>query len=278
MTDFSRLEGRTALITGGSRGIGLAIAKRLATLGVRVALAAKTTEPNPKLPGTIYTAAEEITALGGTALPVVLDLRQEQMIEQAVYHTARHFGGIDILVNNASAIFLATTEFTPIKRYDLMHQINVRGTYLMSKACLPFLLQSPHAHILNLAPPIDLKPQWFAGHTAYTMSKYGMSMIAYGLAAELQDRAISANCLWPRTTIATAAVQNLLGGDAMVRVSRKPEIVADAAAQVLSRSPGEESGRFYIDEEVLREAGVNEFQEYAVDPAASLMPDLFIQP
>lgn len=276
--DLSGLQGRTALVTGGSRGIGLAIAKRLAELGCRVALAAKTTEPNPKLPGTIYTAAEEIAALGGEALPVVLDLRQEEMIEQAVYHTARHFGGIDILVNNASAIFLATTEFTPVKRYDLMHLINVRGTYLMSKACLPYLLKSSHAHILNLAPPIDLKPRWFAGHTAYTMSKYGMSMVAYGLAAELRDQAISANCLWPRTTIATAAVQNLLGGDAMVRVSRKPEIVADAAALILARQPGTESGRFYIDEEVLREAGVNDFTSYAVDPSASLMPDLFIEP
>jgi citronellol/citronellal dehydrogenase len=272
------LHGRTALITGGSRGIGLAIARKLASLGCRVALAAKTTEPHPKLPGTIYSAAEEIHAAGGTALPVILDLRDESMIEQAAYKTANHFGGIDILVNNASAIFLATTAFTPAKRYDLMHQVNVRGTFLMTQACLPYLKRSTHAHILNLSPPPDMQPKWFAPHTAYTMSKYGMSMVALGVAAELADEKISVNALWPKTTIATAAVANLLGGDAMIRLSRKPEIVADAAAAILAKSPGAESGRFYIDEDVLRAAGVTDFAGYAIDPSARLMPDLFIEP
>jgi citronellol/citronellal dehydrogenase len=272
------LHGRTALITGGSRGIGLAIAKKLASLGCRVALAAKTTEPHPKLPGTIYTAAEEIHAAGGTALPVILDLRDESMIEQAAYKTANHFGGIDILVNNASAIFLATTEFTPAKRYDLMHQVNVRGTFLMTQACLPYLKRSTHAHVLNLSPPPDMQPKWFAPHTAYTMSKYGMSMVALGVAAELADEKISVNALWPKTTIATAAVANLLGGDAMIRLSRKPEIVADAAAVILAKSPGTETGKFYIDEAVLRDAGVTDFDAYAVDPSAKPMPDLFIEP
>lgn len=272
------LPGRTALITGGSRGIGLAIAKKLAGLGCRIVLAAKTTEPNPKLPGTIYSAADEIRALGGDALPLVLDLRQEDMIEQVVYKTISHYGGIDILVNNASAIFLANVESTPAKRYDLMHQINVRGTFLMSQACLPWLRQSSHAHILNLSPPLDMQPKWFASHTAYTMSKYGMSMVALGLAAELADNKISVNCLWPQTTIATAAVANLLGGEAMLRVSRKTDIVADAAAAILTKPAGAETGRFYIDEAVLREEGVSDFTPYAVDPSARLMPDLFIEP
>jgi len=270
------LKNKTAIITGGSRGIGLAIAKKLAMEGANVVVASKTTEPHPKLPGTIYEAAEEIKALGGNALPLVLDLRDELQIQKVVDDTVAHFGGIDILVNNASAIFLAGVEYTPVKRYDLMHQINVRGTFLMSQACIPHLKKSSHAHILNLSPPLDMNPKWFESFTAYTMSKFGMSMVALGLSAEMKPYHIAANALWPRTTIATAAVQNLLGGDALIKQSRWPTIVADAAALILARSPKETTGRFFIDEDVLREAGISDFTVYAVDPATQLAPDLFI--
>lgn len=270
------LRGKTAIITGGSRGIGLAIAKKLASAGVRVVLAAKTTEPHPALPGTIYSAAEEIRQEGGTALPLVLDLRDEGMIGNVVRETAEQFGGIDILINNASAIFLATAEHTPAKRYDLMHNINVRGTFLMSQACIPFLKKSSHPHILNLSPPLDMNPKWFESHTAYTMSKYGMSMTALGLAAELKPYGIGVNALWPKTTIATAAVQNLLGGDALIRQSRWPSVVADAAFHILRQDPNITTGRFFIDEDVLRENGVQDFSSYAVDPGSELAPDLFI--
>ena len=276
MTDI--LNGKTAIITGGSRGIGLAIGIKLAEEGVNVVLAAKTTEPHPKLPGTIYDAAEEIHRLGGTALPLVLDLRDEEQIQNVVRETVSHFGGIDILVNNASAIHLATVEHTPAKRYDLMHQINVRGTYLMSQACIPFLKKSSHAHILNLSPPLDMNPRWFVNHTAYTMSKFGMSMIALGLAAELKPYNIAANAIWPRTTIATAAVQNLLGGDEVIRHSRKPSIVADAAIVILAMDPKTTTGKFFYDEDVLREQGITNFSSYAVDPTVELIPDLFIVP
>lgn len=271
------LQNKTAIITGGSRGIGLAIAKKLALKGVKVVLAAKTTEPHPKLPGTIYEAAEEITAAGGTALPLVLDLRDEEQIHQVVEKTVSHFGGIDILINNASAIFLAGIEHTPSKRYDLMHQINVRGTFLMSQACIPFLKKSSHPHILSLSPPLDMDPRWFESHTAYTMSKFGMSMVTLGLAAELKPYRIAANALWPKTTIATAAVQNLLGGEALIRRSRQPEIVADAAYAIVSRDPSLFSGHFCIDEAILREEGITDFSGYAVDPAVELAPDLFIR-
>jgi citronellol/citronellal dehydrogenase len=270
------LKNRTAIITGGSRGIGLAIAKRLAAEGVNVVVAAKTTEPHPKLPGTIYEAAEEIKNLGGIALALVLDLRDEEQIQKVVSDTVAHFGGIDILVNNASAIYLAGVEYTPSKRYDLMHQINVRGTFLMSQACIPFLKKSTHAHILNLSPPLDIKPAWFENHTAYTMSKFGMSMVALGLSAELKPYGVAANGLWPRTTIATAAVQNLLGGDALIKQSRWPAIVADAAAYILSQDPKTTTGNFFIDEDVLRSQGIHDFTSYAVDPANQLAPDLFI--
>jgi len=273
---FDTLKNKTAIITGGSRGIGLAIAKKLATEGVNVVVAAKTTEPHPKLPGTIYEAAEEIKSLGGIALPLVLDLRDEELIQKVVSDTVAHFGGIDILVNNASAIFLAGVEYTPSKRYDLMHQINVRGTFLMSQACIPFLKKSSHAHILNLSPPLDIKPAWFESHTAYTMSKYGMSMVALGLSTELKPFGVAANGLWPRTTIATAAVQNLLGGDALISQSRWPSIVADAAVFILSQDPKTTTGQFFIDEEVLRSQGMNDFTAYAVDPSKPLAPDLFI--
>lgn len=271
------LKNKTAIITGGSRGIGLAIAKKLASAGCNVVVASKTTEPHPKLPGTIYEAAEEIKNEGGNALAVVLDLRDEDQINNVVKETVSYFGGIDILVNNASAIYLAGVEYTPAKRYDLMHQINVRGTFLMSQACIPFLKKSSHAHILNLSPPLDMNPEWFENHTAYTMSKYGMSMVALGLAAELKPYRVAANALWPRSTIATAAVQNLLGGEAMIRQSRWPAIVADAAAVILSKDPAIHTGTFFIDEEVLRGQGINDFSIYAVDPAAELAPDLFIR-
>ena len=270
------LKGKTAIITGGSRGIGLAIAKKLAMEGVNVVVASKTTEPHPKLPGTIYEAAEEIKGLGGNALALVLDLRDELQIQKVVDDTVAHFGGIDILVNNASAIFLAGVEYTPAKRYDLMHQINVRGTFLMSQACIPHLKKSKHAHILNLSPPLDMNPKWFESFTAYTMSKFGMSMVALGLSAEMKPFNIAANALWPRTTIATAAVQNLLGGDALIKQSRWPDIVADAAALILAKDPKVTTGQFFIDEEVLKEAGITDFSTYAVDPTTQLAPDLFI--
>jgi citronellol/citronellal dehydrogenase len=273
---MSVLKDKTALITGGSRGIGLAIAKKLAASGCNVVLAAKTTEPHPKLPGTIYEAADEIKKAGGNALPLMLDLRNEDNITAVAQAAADHFGGIDILVNNASAIFLAGIEHTPAKRYDLMHQINVRGTFLMSQACIPFLKKSTHAHILNLSPPLDMQPKWFENHTAYTMSKFGMSMVALGLAAELKYHHIGVNALWPKTTIATAAVQNLLGGDALIKQSRWPAIVADATAYILSQPPDEMTGRFLIDEDVLRAQGLTDFSGYAVDPSQPLAPDLFI--
>ena len=275
---MSILQGKTAIITGSSRGIGLAIAKKLAAGGCNVVIAAKTTEPHPKLPGTIYEAAEEIKATGGQAFPLMLDLRDEAQIAEVAAKTAAHFGGIDILVNNASAIFLAGVEHTPAKRYDLMHQINVRGTFLMAQSCIPFLKKSSHAHILNLSPPLDMKPEWFENHTAYTMSKYGMSMVAFGLAAELKYHHIAVNALWPKTTIATAAVQNLLGGDALIRQSRWPAIVADAAFIILSQPPSVATGRFFIDEDVLRQQGISDFTGYAVDATSPLAPDLFIAP
>jgi citronellol/citronellal dehydrogenase len=271
------LKNKVALITGGSRGIGFAIAQRLAEEGVKIVIASKTTEPHPKLPGTIYEAAAAIRQMGGEALPLHLDVRDEFQIQKVVDEAAVYFGGIDILVNNASAIFLANVEFTPAKKYDLMHQINVRGTYLMSQACIPYLKKSSHGHIINLSPPLDIKAKWFENHTAYTMSKYGMSMVALGLSEELKPNHIGVNAIWPRTTIATAAVQNLLGGDALMRQSRWPTVVADAVSIILSKNPKEVTGQFFIDEEVLREAGIIDFEKYAVDPAAELAPDLFIE-
>ena len=270
------LKNKTALITGSSRGIGLAIAKKLATLGVNIVIAAKTTEPHPKLPGTIYEAAEEIKALGVNVLPLVLDVRDEEQVGSVVNEAASHFGGIDILVNNASAIHLAGIEHTPVKRWDLMHQINVRGSYVVSQACIPFLKKSNHAHILNLSPPMDMSAKWFGPHVAYTISKYGMSMLVLGLSEELKPYNIGVNAIWPRTVIATAAVQNLLGGEPMMRMARKPEIVADAAAAILSRDPRTTTGRFFIDEEVLREQGITDFHSYAMDPGSPLAPDIFV--
>lgn len=270
-------KGKTVFITGGSRGIGKAIALKLAAAGANVAIAAKTADPNPKLEGTIYSAAEEIEKAGGKALPLQVDIRFEDQIKKAVEETVAAFGGIDILVNNASAINLSPTENLEAKRFDLMHSINVRGTFLVSQACIPWLKKGSNPHILNLSPPLDMNPKWFAAHLAYTMSKYGMSMVVLGLAEELKKYKIGVNALWPRTTIATAAVQNLLGGDYLINKSRKPEIVADAAFAVFSQSSETCTGNFFIDEELLRKQGVSDFAHYAVNPAEALQTDLFVE-
>jgi citronellol/citronellal dehydrogenase len=278
--DFSILkaQGRTptVLITGGSRGIGKAIALRLAKAGANIVIAAKTAEPHPKLEGTIYTAAQEIEALGVRVLPIQCDIRYEDQIEQAVQKTIETFGGIDILVNNASAINLLPTVQVEPKRYDLMQNINVRGTFFMSRACIPYLKQSPHAHILTLSPPINLTPKWLANHVAYTISKYSMTMIALGLAEELKSFKIGVNALWPKTTIATAAVLNLLGGDVLIQMSRKPEIVADAAYYILRRPGNECTGNTFIDEDVLAQEGITDLEHYAVNKGGRLYPDLFV--
>ena len=270
------MKNKTVLITGGSRGIGKAIAMRLAKEGANIAIAAKTTEPHPKLEGTIYSAAKEIEALGVQALALQCDIRNEEQIQTAVDETVKKFGGIDILINNASAINLTPTEHTEPKRFDLMNGIQVRGTFFMCKACIPHLKKSTNAHILNLSPPLNLTPKWFAQHLAYTMSKYGMSMIILGLAEELKQYKIGANALWPKTTIATAAVQNLLGGDVLMQMSRKPEIVADAAYYILSRSSEECTGNFFIDEEVLAKEGITDLKNYAVNADQKLMTDIFL--
>lgn len=270
------LKNKTALVTGGSRGIGKAISERLAKEGCNIAIAAKTTEPHPKLEGTIYTAAKEMEALGVKCLPLQCDIRDEAQIQAAVDETVKTFGGIDILINNASAISLTPTEHTEPKRFDLMTDIEIRGTFFMCKACLPHLRKSSNAHILNLSPPLNLNPKWLAQHLAYTLAKYGMSMIVLGLAEELKGDTIAANALWPQTTIATAAVQNLLGGDALMRMSRTPEVVADAAFAIISKSSAECTGNFFIDEEVLRGEGVDDFEKYAVDKTQKLMTDIFL--
>lgn len=270
------LAGKTLFITGGSRGIGLAIALRAARDGANVAIAAKTSEPHPKLPGTVYTAAEEITAAGGQALPLVCDIRDDDAVSAAVAKTVEAFGGIDICINNASAISLTTTPETDMKRFDLMHQINTRGTFLVSKLCVPHLKTSTNPHILNLSPPLDMSPQWFSGHVAYSIAKYGMSMCVLGMAGEFVRAGIAVNALWPRTTIATAAISNIVGGDEMVRASRKPEIMADAAHVILTRSARQFTGQFHIDDDVLWDAGVREFDHYRVDPSVDLMPDFFV--
>jgi citronellol/citronellal dehydrogenase len=271
-------ENKTVLITGGTRGIGKAIAIRLAGEGANVAIVGKTAEANPKLEGTIYTAAEEISATGGggQVLPLQGDIRFEDQIRDVVAKTIGKFGQLDILVNNASAINIATTELTEVKRFDLIQSINVRGTFLMSQACIPHLKNAHNPHILNLSPPLNLDPRWFAPHLAYTLSKYGMSMIVLGLAEELRQYRIAANGLWPRTTIATAAVMNLLGGDFLVQRSRTPEIVADAAFVILQKPSFETTGNFFIDEDVLKAEGVSDFSKYAVNPDHKLMNDLFL--
>jgi citronellol/citronellal dehydrogenase len=274
------LRGKTLFITGASRGIGLSIGLRAARDGANVVIAAKTAEPNPKLPGTVFTAAEEIKQAGGQALPVVCDIRFEDQVAAAVKAAVDAFGGIDILVNNASAISLTDTEHTPMKRFDLMHQINTRGTYLCSQACLPHLKESVrkggNPHILNISPPLNMEERWFARHVAYTMAKFGMSMCVLGMAGELRGAGIAVNALWPRTAIATAAVKNLLGGDSSIRGSRKPEIMADAAHAIFTRPAREFTGQFCIDDEVLAAAGKTDLSEYAIDPTAQLIPDYFI--
>jgi citronellol/citronellal dehydrogenase len=269
------LRGRTLFITGASRGIGKAIALRAAADGANIVIAAKTTEPHPKLPGTIYSAAEEVEAAGGKALPLQVDIRDEEQVQKAVRQAADTFGGIDVLVNNASAINLTGTLETPVKRFDLMWGVNARGTFLCSQACIPFLLKSPNPHILTLSPPLNLDPKWFAKHTAYTISKYGMSLCVLGLAEEFEESGIAVNALWPRTVIATAALA-MLGGAVPTENCRTPEIMADAAHVVLTRDSRCCTGTFYIDEDVLREAGVTDFEKYAVKPGEPLLPDLFL--
>jgi citronellol/citronellal dehydrogenase len=269
------LSGRTIFMSGGSRGIGLAIAVRAARDGARVALMAKTAEPHPRLPGTIYTAAEEIESAGGEALPIVGDIRDAEAVEAAAASTAERFGGIDIVVNNASAINLAPMRDLPVKRFDLMQHINSRGTFVVTRACLPYLRDSSHAHVLTLSPPLSADPRWLAGHSAYTLSKMGMTMTTLGLAADEAEAGIGANCLWPRTIIATAAVQNLLGGDEAMARARTPEIVADAAHAILVRDPRSCNGNAFIDDDVLAEAGVTDLSRYAA-PEADLSLDIFV--
>ena len=269
------LKGRTLFITGASRGIGLAIALRAAKDGANVAVAAKTAEPNPKLPGTIHTAVAEIEAAGGRALALACDIRFEDQIERAVGTTVERFGGIDILINNASAISVSGTLATPMKRFDLMFNVNVRGTYACSQACLPHLLKGRNPHILNIAPPLDMRDKWFKDHVAYTMAKYGMSECVLGMAAEFKSKGIAVNALWPRTVIATAAIA-MLGGMIKPEHCRTPAIMADAAHWVLTRDSRSVTGRFYIDETALAEAGVTDLSIYAVKPGAELLTDLFV--
>jgi citronellol/citronellal dehydrogenase len=269
------LAGKTLFITGASRGIGLAIALRAAREGANVAIAAKTAEAHPKLEGTIYSAAQEIEKAGGRALPLQVDIREDAAVEQAMAQAADHFGGIDIVVNNASAINLAPVAALDMKRFDLMHQINARGTYLVSKCALPYLAKAANPHILMLSPPLDMKTKWFAGHTGYSMAKFGMSLVVLGLAGETKGR-IGVNALWPRTTIATAAVKNILGGEALMRSSRTPAILADAAAMIFAKDGKSFSGNFLIDDTFMAAEGVSDFDHYRADPTQALSPDFFV--
>ncbi|HYB08929.1 MAG TPA: NAD(P)-dependent oxidoreductase [Alphaproteobacteria bacterium] len=271
---MASLKGKTLFISGGSRGIGLEIALRAAVDGANIAIAAKTAEPNPKLPGTIHTAAKEIEDAGGRCLPLQVDIRDEVRVHEAVGETAARFGGIDILVNNASAISLTGTLDTPMKRYDLMNSINARGTFLCSRACIPHLKAAANPHILTLSPPLSLNPRWFAPHVAYTMAKYGMSMCVLGMAEEFRKDGIAVNALWPRTVIATAALQMIPGVDP--NKARKPRIMADAAHAILVRESRKCTGNFFIDEVVLKEEGVVDFNQYSVKPGQPLLPDLFL--
>src|SRR5690606_29828201 len=270
------LQGKTLFISGGSRGIGLAIALRAARDGANVAIAAKTATPHPKLPGTIHTAAAEIEAAGGRALPILCDIREEEQVADAVARTAATFGGIDICINNASAISLTDTLSTDMKRFDLMQQINTRGTFLVSKTCIPHLRQAANPHILNLAPPLDMSAKWFKGHVAYTMAKFGMSMCTLGMSAEFAKDGIAVNSLWPLTAIDTAAVRNLLGGETVAAMSRSPAIMADAAHAILTKPSREVTGNFFIDEEVLRAEGVSDFSVYAPGATGPLAADFFV--
>ncbi len=270
------LAGKTLFITGASRGIGLAIALRAARDGANVAVAAKTETPHPKLEGTIYTAAEQIEQAGGKALPLVVDVRDEASVKAAVDQTVARFGGLDIVVNNASAISLTPVAATEMKRFDLMHQINARGTFLVSKTALPHLEKAANPHILMMSPPLDMAEKWFAPHTAYTMAKFGMSMVVLGLAGEARDKGIAVNALWPRTTIATAAIKNLLGGEAIMRMSRMPDILADAAYAIFHKPARDFTGKFLIDDSFLYGEGVRDFEAYRADPSQELAPDFFV--
>ena len=270
------LKGKTLFITGGSRGIGLAIGLRAARDGANVVIAAKTDTPNPKLPGTIHTAAEEIEKAGGKALPLMVDVRDEAAVAGAIEATVKQFGGLDIVVNNASAIQLLPTTALDMKRFDLMHQINTRGTFIVSKYAIPHLEKSANPHIIAMSPPLDMKEKWFARHTGYTMAKFGMSMVVLGLAGEVRAKGIAVNALWPRTTIATSAIKNLLGGDAIMRMSRTPDILADAAHAIFEKPAKTFTGNFLIDDTFLAGEGVTDFDRYRADPTQPLSPDFFV--
>jgi len=272
MTHFKN---KTVIMSGGSRGVGLEIAKALGKDGANIAILAKTTEPHPTLPGTIFTAAEEIEQVGGNALPIVCDIRYEEQVEAAVEETVSKFGGIDICINNASAIHLTDTVNTPMKRYDLMHNINVRGTFMLSQKCIPHLIKGDNSHILTLSPPLDISRKWFGITLAYTTAKYGMSLVAHGLAEELGKHNVASNCLWPRTSLDTAAVRNVIGEE-LVKGSRKPSIYADAAYAVLKRDSSTCTGNFFLDQDVLEEEGVADFDQYAIDSEATLVSDFFV--
>lgn len=272
---MSSFKDRVVVISGGSRGVGLEIAKTLGKDGAKIAILAKTTEPHPKLPGTIYTAAEEIEDVGGSALPLICDIRFEEQVDESIEKVRQEFGGIDICINNASAIHLTDTVNTPMKRYDLMHNINVRGTFLLSKSCIPYLKDSENPHILTLSPPLDIDRKWFGRTLAYTTAKYGMTLIAHGLSEELKELGIASNTLWPRTTIDTAAIRNVVGNE-IVDGSRKPAIYADAAYAILKRDSKECTGNFFLDQDVLEEEGVTDFEQYAVKPGATLFSDFFV--
>ncbi len=266
---------KTIIMSGGSRGVGLEIAKSLGKDGANIAILAKTTEPHPLLPGTIFSAAEEIESVGGTALPIVCDIRFEDQVQDAVNEVVNKFGGIDICINNASAIHLSNTENTPMKRYDLMHNINVRGTFLLSQKCIPHLKNGKNPHILTLSPPLNIDRKWFGMTLAYTTAKYGMSLVAHGLAEELGQYGIASNCLWPRTSLDTAAVRNVIGAE-LVKGSRKPAIYADAAYAVLQRDSKSCTGNFFLDQDVLEEEGVTDFEQYAIEKGATLVSDFFV--
>jgi citronellol/citronellal dehydrogenase len=277
MSLMSNLKGKTLFITGASRGIGKAIALKAARDGANISVVAKTKEPHPKLPGTVYTSVEEIESAGGNAIPCIADIRFEDQVQASVDATVEKFGGIDILVNNASAINLSPTLELEMKRFDLMFSVNVRGTYLCSKLCIPYLKKAENPHILNLSPPLNMDSKWFKNNLAYTMAKYGMSMCVLGMAEEFRQDKIAVNALWPRTSIATAAVRNLLGGKTAVKHSRKPEIVADAAYVILTKPSTECTGNFFIDEDLLIESGITNLEKYAVDPTKELYLDFFLQ-
>lgn len=271
------LKDRVILITGSTRGIGHAIGLRAAQDGAKVVITGKSVEPHPKLPGTIYTAAEDMKNAGGEGLPIELDVRDESQVDRVVAEIKNKWGRLDILVNNASAIFLAPTEKTPMKRFDLIHQVNVRGTFLMSQKCVPLLKQSDNAHILNLSPPLNFTPENFAPHLAYSMSKFGMSLCVLGMAAEFKKDQIAVNALWPKSTIATAAIEHIVGGKEMMARSRKPTIMSDAAHTILTKDSREFSGNYLLDEDFLRSEGTEDFAAYAVDPTQALQEDFFIR-